>query len=381
MADRAEKSVGGPLTGVQVVELAGLGPSQLGAAMLSDLGADVVRIDRPVGRAEFVGPPNMEVLSRGRRSIALDLKDAADAEVAWQLIERADVLVDPYRPGAAARLGFGPEPALERNPRLIYTQVTGWGQEGPLAAKAGHDINFVALAGALEPTGEAGRPPVPALNLVGDFGGGGMLMAVGVLAALVERGRSGRGQIIDVAMVDGVSLLIGSVIQLDAMGLWDEQRGSNWLQGAAPWYRTYETADGRYASVGALEPQFYRALLESLGLDPEQWPQFDRESWPRLTTQMARRFSARPLAAWEEIFAKVDACFAPLLRLGELGEHPHLAARETYVDVDGIRQPAPAPRFSRTPGSIAGPPPHPGQHSLELRQELGGGPGLRSSAA
>jgi alpha-methylacyl-CoA racemase len=360
-----------PLTGVRTVELAGLGPAQLGATILSDFGSEVVRIDRPdAGGAEFVGDPKQEVLSRGRRSIALDLKDEADVEVAWQLIESADVFVDPYRPGVAERLGFGPDQALGRNPRLVYVRVTGWGQDGPLAQAPGHDINFVALAGGLEPIGDPALPPPPPLNLVGDFGGGGMLMAVGVLAALVERGRSGEGQVVDVAMVDGVSMLMGSVLQLDAMGLWERERGANWLQGGAPWYRTYATADGRYLSVGALEPPFYRTLMETMGFDPAEWPQFDRERWPQLAELMAERFAARSLASWEEEFDGVEACFAPVLTLDELDQHPHLVARGTYRRDDGLLQHAPAPRFSRTPGRIAGPPPRLGEHSEEIRAEL-----------
>ncbi|HEY2716671.1 MAG TPA: CaiB/BaiF CoA-transferase family protein [Solirubrobacterales bacterium] len=367
-AEQAESR--GPLSGVRVVELAGIGPAQLGTLMLSDLGADVVRIDRPAGALDLGGEAGREVLGRGRRSIGLDLRQPEDLATAWKLIERADVLVDPYRPGVAERLGVGPEEALERNPGLVYARMTGWGQDGPLAAAAGHDINYIALAGALGQIGDADRPPAVPLNLVADFGGGGMLMAVGVLAALHERRDSGRGQMVDAAMVDGVASLLGSVLQLRAMGLWQEGRGANWLQGAAPWYRAYETADGRYVSVGALEPKFYAELLQRLDLDPAAWPQHDEERWPALAAAMAERFASRSLEEWQGELEGTDACFAPVLELEEAARHPHLAARGTFVERDGMLQPGVAPKLSRTPGAIAGPPPLPDQHGAELRAEL-----------
>jgi alpha-methylacyl-CoA racemase len=360
----------GPLSGLRVVEFAGIGPAQLGALLLSDLGAEVVRIDRPSGSLDLGGEAAREVLGRGRRSIGLDLRQPEDLATAWKLIERADVLVDPYRPGVMERLGVGPEEALERNEGLVYVRMTGWGQEGPLAAAAGHDINYIALAGALGQIGDAGRPPVVPLNLVADFGGGGMLMAVGVLAALHERRDSGRGQVVDVAMVDGVASLLGSVLQLRAMGLWEEERGANWLQGAAPWYRAYETADGRYVSVGALEPKFYAELLRRLGLEPQEWPQHDRERWPALAAAIGERFASRSLEEWQRELEGTDTCFAPVLGLDEAARHPHLAARGTFVESDGMLQPGVVPKFSRTPGAIGGPPPLPDQHGAELRAEL-----------
>ncbi len=360
----------GPLAGLAVVELAGLGPAQLGAMVLSDLGAEVVRIDRAEAAAAAGEEPSRELLGRGRRSVALDLGGEQGRERARALIARADVLVDPYRPGVTERLGLGPEQMLELNPGLVYARMTGWGQEGPLARAAGHDINYVALAGALEPTGEAGRKPMPALNCVADFGGGGLLMVIGVLAALREREGSGRGQVVDAAMVDGVALQMAGVLQLDAMGQWERRREANWMQGGAPWYRAYETADGRWLSVGPLEPKFYAQLLERLGLDPGEWPQHDRGRWPGLAAELAARFAAEPLAHWRAELEGSDVCFAPALRLDELAEHPQLAARGTYVQRDGMLQPAPAPRFSRTPGAIAGPPPRPGEHTEEVLSEL-----------
>jgi alpha-methylacyl-CoA racemase len=369
----------GPLLGVRVLELAGIGPAQLGGMLLADMGADVVRVDRPGDVPGDAAGRSTEILGRGRRSIALDLKGAEGAELALELLARSDVLIDPYRPGVTERLGLGPDVALDRNPRLIYARMTGWGQAGPLAGAAGHDINYIALAGALHAVGDAGAPPPPPLNLIGDFGGGGMLLAFAVAAALVERARSGRGQVIDVAMLDGVASLLTSIFQLDAMGQWDHERGTNWLQGAAPWYRAYETADGRYVTVGALEPQFYALLLGRLGLDPADWPQWDRERWPALTARLAELFASRSLATWTAELEGSDACFAPVLRLDEVASHPHVAARGTYVEHDGVTQPAPVPRFERTPGAIASSPPWAGEHTLEILAELGIG-AARSAA-
>jgi alpha-methylacyl-CoA racemase len=355
-----------------VVEFAGIGPAQLGTMLLCDLGAEVTRIDRPAGALDLGGDPRHEVLGRGRRSVGLDLKDPGDLELAWKLIERADVLVDPYRPGVMERLGVGPDEALARNEGLVYARMTGWGQDGPLAEAAGHDINYIALTGALAEIGEPDGPPTVPINLVADFGGGGMLMAVGVLAALTERQGSGRGQVLDVAMVDGVAALMGSVLQLRAMGLWDDGRGANWLQGAAPWYRAYETSDGLYLSVGALEPKFYADLLGRLGLDPGEWDQHDKALWPALTAAMAERFGARTLEEWRLELEGTDVCFAPVLAVEEAARHPHLVARGTYLERDGTLQPGVAPKFSRTPGTVAGPPPRPDEHGEAIRAEMGG---------
>jgi alpha-methylacyl-CoA racemase len=348
----------GPLAGIKVLELAGLGPAQLGGMLLADTGADVIRLDRPTDvRRSPVATHSNEVLARGRRSIALDLKTADGRQLALLLVAACDVLLDPYRPGVTERLGLGPDVAMERNPRLVYARMTGWGQTGPLAHAAGHDINYIGLTGAL--------------HAIGDFGGGGMLLAFAVAAALVERGRSGRGQVIDVAMIDGVASLLTSIFQLEAMDEWDPERGANWLQGAAPWYRAYETADGRYVTVGTLEPQFYDLLLRRLEFDPDEWPQWDRELWPALSAQLENRFASRSLAQWSAELEGTDACFAPALRIDEVAEHPHLAARQTYVEYEGVTQPAPVPRFERTPGAIASPPPWAGEHTIEILTELG----------
>lgn len=367
-------SAAGPLDGVRVVELAGLGPAQLGGLLLSDLGADVILIDRPADGPGAIPTADARaaLLNRGRRSIALDLKDPADIEVAWQLIEGADVLVDPYRPGVTERLGVGPDPALERNPRLVYARMTGWGQDGPLAQAAGHDINYIALAGALEPMGRADQPPPVPLNLIGDFGGGGMMLAFGIVSALLERERSGRGQVIDAAMLDGVAALLSGIHHLRAVGNWTDGRGRNWAQGAAPWYRAYTTADGGFVTVGPLEPKFYLQLLAALEIEPEPWPQWDESRWPALTAELERIFATRSRDAWCALLEGTDVCFAPALALGEAPLHPHNVARRTFVELDGTTQPAPVPRFARTPGAIQRRPPLPGEHSAEIRSELSG---------
>ena len=360
----------GPLAGVRVIELGGLGPGPFAGMLLGDLGADVVRIDRPADGDGAQRDPGGAVMERGKRSVALDLKDPACLEAARGLIDRADVLVDPYRPGVAERLGLGPDTCLERNPRLIYARMTGWGQEGPMAGASGHDLNYIALAGALHPIGDPGEPPKPPLNLVGDYGGGGMLLAFGVASALYERERSGLGQVIDVAMVDGVASLLAIVCQLQAQGAWSQERGKNWLDGASPWYRAYATSDGRFVTVAALEPKFYSVLLERLGLDEKDWPQWDRGRWDALTARMAQLFSQRTLDEWRAELEGTDVCFAPALRVDEATRHPQLAKRETYVAPDGVVQPAPVPRFGRTPGAIQGPPPTPGEHTEEVLAEL-----------
>lgn len=362
----------GPLAGVRVVELAGLGPGPHGAMLLADLGAEVVRVDRPgaVPETRPAGPPP-DVVGRGRRSVALDLKAPGGRAALRALTRRADVLVDPYRPGVLERLGLAPAGLLAEHPRLVVARVTGWGQDGPLAQRAGHDIDYLALAGGLRPLGDAGAPPRPPLNLVADYGGGSMLLALGVACALLERERSGRGQVLDVAMVDGVASLLAGTLGLRAAGAWSDERDANLLDGAAPWYRAYRTRDGEFVAVGALEPRFYAELLAELGLDPEDWPQGDRVGWPALADALAERFATRTRAEWEAAFAGTDACVAPALRFGELLAHPHLAARGTYAERDGLLQPAPAPRFSRTPGALGRPAPWPGEHTREVLDELG----------
>jgi len=357
--------------GLRVVELAGLGPAQHGCMLLADLGADVVRVDRPadVPTAPSERPPT-RLISRGRRSIAVDLKSPAGREVFRALVERADVLVDPFRPGIVERLGIGPDECCGWNPLLIYARMTGWGQDGPLAAAAGHDLNYVAHAGALHPMGEPDAPPPVPLNLVGDFGGGGMLLAFSVMAAAYERERSGRGQVLDVAMVDGIASLLIAVCQYRAGGEWEDGRGVNWLQGAAPWYRAYATSDGRYVTVASLEPQFYSQLLERLGLDAREWPQWDRGRWPELRSRLEAVFASRTFAEWRAALEQTDVCFGAALDLPEVLTDPHLAARGTFVEYEGALQPAPVPRFSRTPGAIACPPAWPGADTDEVLRSL-----------
>jgi alpha-methylacyl-CoA racemase len=358
----------GPLAGVRVVELAGIGPGPFCAMLLADLGAEVLRVDRPA--AARPGWPT--VLARGRRSVAVDLKHPDGAGVVLDLVASADALVEGFRPGVAERLGIGPDACLARNPRLVYGRVTGWGQQGPWRLAAGHDIDYVALAGALHPVGQAGGPPVPPLNLVGDFGGGGMLLALGVVAALLETGRSGAGQVVDAAMVDGAALLTTQFHELLAAGLWREERGANLLDGGAPFYGVYQTADGRHLAVGALEPQFYAELLRRLGLDAGDLPdQLDREGWPLLRERLAALFRTRTREEWCELLAGTDACVAPVLGFGEAPAHPHNRARGTFVDVGGVVQPAPAPRFSRTPCDPPSPAARPGEHTDQALTDWG----------
>jgi alpha-methylacyl-CoA racemase len=363
----------GPLSGVKVLEVAGMGPGPFCAMVLSDFGASVIRVDRAdvVGDAEGDAIAAVDVMSRGRRSVAVDLKRPSGVDLVLRLAERADVLIEGYRPGVMERLGLGPRTCLERNPRLVYGRVTGWGQDGPWAAQAGHDINYIALAGTLWPVGRAGEAPVPPLNYVGDFGGGGMLLAVGICAALAERGVSGRGQVIDAAMVDGAALLNGFMYGMRAMGRWGTERGSNLLDTGAPFYETYETADGKWVSVGSIESKFFRNLVTTLGLDIDVATQNDEAAWPALREKLAAIFRTRTRDEWTRLLADADACFAPVLSPWEAPGHPHNVARGTFAESYGVTQPTPAPRFSRTPGAIAGPPPLPGQHTDEILGELG----------
>ena len=350
----------GPLHGVRVIEIASLAPAPFGCMVLADLGADVVRVDRPDRSGRQALPP-VDPLCRSRRSIRLNLKDPAGVDVLLRLADGADVLVEAFRPGVAERLGFGPDVCAERNPRLVYARMTGWGQDGPLADTAGHDIDYIAVSGSLDPIGRAGGGPVPPLNLVGDFGGGGMLLAVGVLAALLERERSGLGQVVDAAMVDGSALLASFLYGLRAAGAWQDERGTNVLDGGAPFYDTYATADGRHMAVGALEPKFYAEFLARLGLDEDPARQHDRPGWAALRRRIADAFATRTQAEWTRVFAGSDACVAPVLGLREAADHPHMAARGTLVARDGVLQPAPAPRFSATPAAPVAAPPARGQ--------------------
>lgn len=339
----------GPLSGVRVVEFAGIGPAPFCAMLLSDMGADVVRIDRPGAI-----PPANDVTCRGRRLVQLDLKSPADIETALRLLDEADVLVEGFRPGVMERLGLGPDAVQARNPRLIYSRMTGWGQDGPLAQSAGHDIDYIAVAGALDGIGEPEGPPIPPLNLVGDFGGGSVYLVMGVCAALYERDRSGKGQVIDAAIVDGTASLMASALWLRADGLTDPRRGRGLLAGAAPFYRCYRCADDRWLAVGPIEPQFWALLVRLIDAPELAGLQYDTARWPETTTRLAAIFRERSSTDWLALLEGTDACVSPVLDAYEAAEHPHLAARQTYVRPDGRLQPAPAPRFSRTPGAIQG---------------------------
>jgi alpha-methylacyl-CoA racemase len=372
----------GPLQGFRVVELAGIGPGPFAGMMLADMGADVVRIDRPAATSAAAGDAAAEqvaadVLGRGRRSVAVDLKDPAGREVVLRLVERADALVEGFRPGVTERLGVGPDDCLARNPRLVYGRMTGWGQDGPLAQAAGRDVNYVALSGTLAMVGRSGGPPVPPLTLVGDFGGGGMLLAFGIVAGLLETSRSGRGQVVDAAMVDGAALLAAMFHGMRAAGDWHDERGTNLLDGGAAHYEVYETADGRFVSLGALDARSHELLLrltgladdvDGLGPVPDR---DDRAAWPAAKARMAALMRTRTRDEWCELLEGTDACFAPVLEPGEAPGHPHNRERGTFVEVDGVVQPAPAPRFSRTPADVPSPPAPAGSHTDETLADWG----------
>jgi alpha-methylacyl-CoA racemase len=377
----------GPLSGVKVLEIAGIGPGPFAAMMLADMGAEVLRVDR-AGSVRGGDPdqPPLDLLARGRRSVGIDLKSPEGVALLLELVEGADGLIEGFRPGVAERLGFGPDVCAQRNPRLVYGRMTGWGQQGPYAPTAGHDINYIALAGALAHLGRAGEPPAPPINLVGDFGGGGMLMAFGMVCGLLEASRSGTGQVVDAAMVDGSALLMTMMHGFAAMGMWNDERGTNLLDTGAHCYDVYETSDGKWVSIGSLEPQFYAELLRLLELDPADLPhQHDRSAWPELTEKFRGIFATRTRDQWCEVFEGTDVCFAPVLTMTEATGHPHNVERGTFVDVAGVTQPAPAPRFSRTAPSIERPPAHPGQHTDEALADWGVDPdrldGLRQSGA
>lgn len=364
----------GPLNGLKIIEVAGIGPGPFAAMMLSDMGADVIRVDRSANAmgGDPAAPP-ADIFNRGRRSIALDLKSPEGVAVLLDLVEHADALIEGFRPGVAERLGFGPDQCAERNPKLVYGRMTGWGQEGPYASTAGHDINYIALAGVLAHLGRSGEKPTPPINLVGDFGGGGMLLAFGVVCALLEAQRSGSGQVVDAAMVDGSALLMTMMWGFKAMGIWSDERGTNMLDTAAHFYDTYECADGEYVSIGSIEPQFYLQLLEHTGLGRiyeelgEELPhQMDSARWPEMKERLEAVFRTRTRDEWCQEMEGTDICFAPVLSMDEATRHPHNVQRGTFVEVAGITQPAPAPRFDRTPASIARPPAHTGQHSDEI---------------
>lgn len=370
----------GPLAGLKIIEMVGLGPCPFAAMMLADMGAEVIRIERKVDPDAPNPYPVLgtkyDVMARGRRSLALDLKHPRARLLLLDLVARADVLIEGFRPGVMERLGLGPDACLDRNPKLVYGRVTGWGQTGPLAQAAGHDLNYVALSGMLAAMGRAGSPPAPPLNLVGDFGGGGMMLAFGVVCAVLEARSSGQGQVVDAAMTDGAALLGAMMYGLRAFGQWQDAREANFLDGGAPFYDSYACADGKFITVAAIEPQFYAQLLQLTGAtDPEfskqSSEQWEEKRWPELKRKFAGLFATRTRDAWCALLEGSDICFAPVLGMGEAPLHPHNAARKTFIDVGGVTQPAPVPRFSRTEAEVGRPPPSPGQHGAEILADWG----------
>jgi alpha-methylacyl-CoA racemase len=357
----------GVLSGYKIVEFAGIGPAPMGAMLLSDMGAEVLRLDRAEDANLGISTESKyNLLGRGRRSVAIDLKRREGTELALKLIERADALIEGFRPGVMERLGLGPDVCQARNPKLVYGRMTGWGQDGPLALAAGHDINYIALTGALHSIGRRGEAPVPPLNLVGDFGGGGVYLALGVVAGLLEAQKSGRGQVIDVAMIDGASSLMAAIYGLRGAGVWNDNRGENILDTGAHYYNVYETSDGKYVSIGSIEGKFYAELLRLTGLENEKLPrQNDRTQWPAFQERLKAVFKTKTRDQWCAIMEGSEVCFAPVLTMIEAPQHPHNRHRGTFVEVDGVVQPAPAPRFSRTPSKIQRPPARPGEHTEE----------------
>jgi alpha-methylacyl-CoA racemase len=365
----------GPLSGYRIIEIAGIGPGPFAAMMLADMGAEVIRVERASAvRGPAPDTPHFDVLLRGRRNIAIDLKDPEGVAVLLDLLERADALIEGFRPGVMERLGLGPDVCLGRNQRLVFGRMTGWGQQGPYADAAGHDINYIALAGALAHFGRADQPPTPPLNMVGDFGGGGMMLAFGVVCALLEAQRSGQGQVVDAAMVDGSAVLMSMFWAFSSAGLFDQNaRGANLLDTGAHFYDVYRCSDGEYVSIGSIEPQFYAQLLELTGLsdDEEFAAQMDSARWPHLKERLAEVFATRTRAEWCEVMERTDVCFAPVLTMAEAATHPHNVERGTFVDYGGVTQPAPAPRFDRSTAEIQSPPAHPGQHSRAVLADWG----------
>jgi alpha-methylacyl-CoA racemase len=362
----------GTLTGIRILEFAGIGPGPMAAMLLADMGATVLRLERPT--ASGLGlprPARLTLLNRSRRSVVLDLKRPQGIELALALIARSDALIEGFRPGTMERLGLGPEACLRANPRLAYGRVTGWGQDGPLAQAAGHDLNYIALSGALDAIGREGAPPTVPLNLIGDYAGAAYLV-VGLLAALLEIRASGQGQVIDAAMVDAATSLMTATYGMAAAGMHGGPRGTNLLDGGAPYYDVYECADGRHVSIAAIEGKFREELFERIGLDAGWLARSaDRREWPALRAALAERFASRPRAQWDALLEGTDACYAPVLSLAEAADHPHQRARRAFVEVDGVRQPAPAPRFGRTPGPAPTPPETPGEHADDAMREWG----------
>ena len=371
----------GPLTGFRILEIGSIGPGPFGAMLLADLGADVIRIDRAHG-ATLVGPNadfRLELLHRGRRSVAVDLKRPGGAEVVLSLVERADALLEGFRPGVTERLGIGPDACLDRNPGLVYGRITGYGQDGPMAQVVGHDINYVAQSGVLSMVGRYGQPPTVPLSLVGDFGGGGYPLALGVLAALLERTKSGQGQVVDAAMVEGAAVLGTPFFGFSATGAWRPERGTNLVDYRGPVPDCYQTADGKWLSLGALEPQFYADLIQLLDLPTDLPPQYDQSSWPALKPIFAAAVRRRTRDEWLAAAVGLSPCVAAVLGPDEAPEDPHNAARGSFVEIDGVRQPAPVPKFSRTPATVDRPPPAPGEHTVDALTDWGIDPGLISS--
>jgi alpha-methylacyl-CoA racemase len=363
----------GTLSGYKIVEFAGIGPAPMCAMLLADMGADVLRIDRAEDAALGISlDAKYSLLSRGRKSVAIDLKKPEGVAAAMKLVEKADALLEGFRPQVMERLGLGPDECLKRNPKLIYGRMTGWGQEGPLAHAAGHDINYIALSGVLASIGRRGEAPVPPLNLVGDFGGGGLYLALGVVAGLLEAQKSGKGQVVDSAMVDGAASLLTAIYGMHASGMWSDKRGDNILDTGAHFYDVYETKDGEYVSIGSIETKFYAELLKRSGLEGQEMPrQMDRKAWPDLKEKFAALFKTKTRDEWCKIMEGSDICFAPVLSMGEAPSHPHNVQRGTFVEVEGVVQPGPAPRFSRTPSKIQRPPAKPGEHTEEALSEWG----------
>jgi alpha-methylacyl-CoA racemase len=361
----------GPLAGLKVVELQGIGPGPFCGMMLADMGAEIIRVDRSVSVGHEA--QKHDVLARGRKSIAVDLKNPQGVETVLRLVESADVLLEGFRPGVTERLGLGPEDCLARNPGIVYGRMTGWGQTGNMSLVAGHDINYISLSGVLHAIGQPGERPTPPLNLVGDFGGGGMMLAFGIVAALFEKAKSGKGQVIDAAMTDGSALLMNSIFGLMNQGVWNHERGNNLLDGGAHFYGTYETKDGKHVSIGSIEPQFYALLLEKTGLDKDaDLPrQMSREDWPAIRAKLESIILTKTRDEWDAVMLGTDVCYAPILDFEEAIAHPHNQERQTFVESDGIRQAAPAPRFSRTEPQLPNPPVAPGSHSKEILLMLG----------
>jgi alpha-methylacyl-CoA racemase len=363
----------GPLNGLTIIEIAGIGPGPFAAMSLADMGADVIRVERPGGSLfSNAQEPRLDFLNRGKRCISVNLKEADGVDTILRLVDKADALLEGNRPGVMERLGLGPEVCMERNPALVYGRMTGWGQDGPMASAAGHDLNYIALAGALHPIGRAGEKPAIPLNLVGDFGGGGVFLAYGIVCALLEVRQSRKGQVVDAAMIDGAATLMASTFAASQAGFWREERGTNFLDGGAHFYEVYETADGKYISIGAIEPQFYAALLDVLGDEAEPFAnQWDMSSWPALKENLAEIFRRKTRDEWDAVFDGVDVCYSPVLSISEVRHHPHHQARGTFVDDGNYWQPAPAPRFSRTPPELRGPAAAIGEHTQEVLREFG----------